>query len=273
MALLRRLGLGLLILVVLGYAGVVGGMYAFQRTLQYQNLDGPITALADTAIVGAEDVAIPVDGARINGWYEAPKAGKPLIVYYKGNSGSFSREHERYATWVQAGYGFLAFDYRGFPASPGSVSQQSILDDAVAAFDWAKAKGFPTVIWGRSLGSGPSTYVASVRDADALLLETPFLSAVNVAAERYPLLPVYWVMEDQFPVNDWIKAVTEPVLIAHGTADTTVDVSNGERLYELVPHKDSLWIVPDGTHGDLWDRGLWGQAEPFFERAEATVGR
>jgi fermentation-respiration switch protein FrsA (DUF1100 family) len=92
-------------------------------------------------------------------------------------------------------------------------------------------------------------------------------------ARTIPLLPVYWVMEDQFPVNDWIKAVTEPVLIAHGTADTTVDVSNGERLYELVPHKDSLWIVPDGTHGDLWDRGLWGQAEPFFERAEAAVGR
>lgn len=268
---LARIVIALLILVVLGYGAVVGGMYYFQRDLQYEKA-GPITALADTAIVGAEDVTIPVDGAAINGWYEAPKAGKPLIIYYKGNSGSFSREHERFATWTQAGYGFLAFDYRGFPASPGHITQQGILDDAVAAFDWAQAKGFPIVIWGRSLGSGPSTYVASVRDADALLLETPFLSAVNVAAERYPYLPVYWVMQDQFPVNDWIKDVSEPVLIAHGTADTTIDVSNGKRLYDLVPHKDELWIVQDGTHGDLWDRGIWGHAAPFFERAEVAAG-
>ncbi|MEO8685824.1 MAG: hypothetical protein ABI414_13410, partial [Devosia sp.] len=199
MRLLRRIVTGLAVLIVLGYAAVVGGMYYFQRDLQYEKT-GPITALADTAIVGAENVAIPVDGSVVNGWYEAPKAGKPLIVYYKGNAGSFTREHERYAAWTQAGYGFLAFDYRGYPASPGSISQQGILDDAVAAFDWVAAKGFPVVIWGRSLGSGPSTYVASVRDADALLLETPFLSAVNVAAERYPYLPVYWVMQDQFPV-------------------------------------------------------------------------
>lgn len=272
MRLFRRIVIGLVVLIVLGYATVVGGMYYFQRDLQYEKT-GPITALADTAIVGAAEVAIAVDGSVINGWYEAPKAGRPLIVYYKGNAGSFSREHERYATWTQAGYGFLAFDYRGFPASPGNISQKGILDDAVAAFDWAKTKGFPIVIWGRSLGSGPSTYVASVRDADALLLETPFLSAVNVAAERYPYLPVHWVMQDQFPVNDWIAKVAEPVLIAHGTADTTIDVSNGKRLYELVPHKDELWIVPGKGHADLWAAGIWDHAMPFFARAEAAAGR
>ena len=272
MKLLRRIVIGLLVVVVLAYGAVVGGMYAFQRDLQY-DAKGEITALADTPIVGASEVAIPVDGSVISGWFAPPQAGKPLIIYYKGNSGSFSGEYKRFATWTQAGYGFLAFDYRGFPASPGSISQQGILDDALAAFDWAAAKGFPVVIWGRSLGSGPSTYVASERDADALLLETPFLSAVTVAGERYPYLPVNLVMLDQFPVNQWIADVAEPVLIAHGTADKTIDVSNGKRLYELAPNQDTLWIVPDGTHGDLLDRGLWGQAEPFFERSEAAAGR
>ncbi|WDR04892.1 alpha/beta hydrolase [Devosia rhodophyticola] len=239
----RRLGLGVIVLAALAYSGVVLGMYVMQRSLQYDT-EGAITALASTTIVGAQNVAIASDGGTLAGWYAPPRPGKPLIVYYKGNSGSFSHEHERFERWSQDGYGFLAFDYRGFPASPGNVSQAGILDDAVAAFNWAKAKGFPIVIWGRSLGSGPATFVASEREADALLLETPFLSAVNVAAERYPFLPVYWVMQDQFPVNEWIAKVSEPVLIAHGTADTTIDVSNGERLYDLVPNKDELWIVP-----------------------------
>ena len=269
MKLIKRIAVGLIVLVVVLYGAAVGYMYSQQRALQY-DAKGEMTALADGGVPGAVEVSIPSDGAVINGWYAPPSAGKPVILYYKGNSGSFSAEHERFAQWAADGYGFLAFDYRGFPASPGSITQQGILDDAVAAFDWAEGKGFPIVIWGRSLGSGPSTYVASVRDADALLLETPFLSAVNVAAERYPYLPVYWVMQDQFPVNEWILNVTGPVFIGHGTADRTIDVSNGERLYQLVPNKEELWIVPDADHGDLWDRGIWSRAEPFFERAVAA---
>ena len=268
MKLLRRLLLVVVVLVVVAYAGVVGYMYVNQRALQY-DATGEITALADTALAGAEDIVMPSGDGAVHGWYQAPQAGKPLIVYYKGNSGSFSKEHERYEQFVADGYGFVAFDYRGFPASPGSISQQGILEDATTMFDWAAEKGFPLVIWGRSLGSGPSTYVASVRDAEALLLETPFLSAVTVAGERYPYLPVGLVMQDQFPVNQWIAEVSEPVLVAHGTGDVTIDVSNGERLYSLVSNPDELWIEPGAGHSDLWDRGIWGHAEPFFERAVA----
>src|SRR5690606_23355887 len=185
------------------------------------------------------------------------------------NTGSFTAEHERYEQFVADGYGFLAFDYRGFPASPGEISQDNILADALAAYDWAAATGFPLVIWGRSLGSGPPTYVASQRDAEAPGLETPSHSAGGVAAERSPYLPVYWTMQDQFPVHQWIVDVSEPVMVAHGTADVTIDVSNGERLYELVPNKDELWIEPGAGHSDLWARGIWPRAEAFFERAMA----
>lgn len=268
MKLLRRILLVLVILLVVAYAGVIGYMYVNQRALQY-DAEGPVTALAETTLTGAQDIAVPSGDGVVHGWYQAPQAGKPLIVYYKGNSGSFSKEYERYEQFVTDGYGFVAFDYRGFPASPGEISQQGILEDATVMFDWAAAKGFPLVIWGRSLGSGPSTYVASVRDAKALLLETPFLSAVTVAWERYPFLPVGLVMQDQFPVNQWIADVSEPVLVAHGTGDVTIDVSNGERLYGLVPNKDELWIEPGAGHSDLWDRGIWGHAKPFFERAMA----
>jgi fermentation-respiration switch protein FrsA (DUF1100 family) len=270
--LVRRLLLALLALVVIAYLGVLGYIYFNQRALEYFP-DGEVTELAAADIAGAEAVAIPTtDGAVVNGWYAPAQAGKPVILYYKGNSGSFSEEHARFATWVGEGYGFLAFDYRGFPMSPGEITQQHVLDDAIAAFDWLKAKQQPIVLWGRSLGTGPATYVASMREADALLLETPFLSAVTVAFERYPFLPVSLLMDDQYPVNEWIAKVDEPVFIAHGTADRTIDVSNGERLYKLVPHKYDLWIVDGADHGDLWDRGIWAKARTFFTDAEAGAG-
>lgn len=267
MKLLRRLLLALIVLIAAGYAGVVGYMYVNQRALQY-SAQGEVIALGNTAITGARDVVIDNDGGVVSGWYGPPRPGMPVIIYYKGNSKSFSEEHERYARFMADGYGFLAFDYRGFPASPGDISEANILADALAAYDWLDAEtDAPILIWGRSLGSGPATFVASQREAEALLLETPFLSAVNVAAERYPILPVGLVMQDQFRNDLWIADVSEPVLVAHGTADRTIDVTNGERLYALAPNPDELWIVDGADHSDLWDAGIWDRARPFFTRA------
>lgn len=270
---LGRIAIGVGIVAVLAYAMVLGAMYFFQRDFQYDR-GGRLFALSETSLAQAEQVSIPgADGAVVTGWYQPPTAGKPLIVYFRGNAQSFSREHQRYEAFVADGYGFLAFDYRGFPGSPGEVSEANILADGLAAYDWAAAKGFPIVLWGRSLGSGPATYVASLRDADALLLETPFDSAVSVAADRYWFLPVGLLMADQFPVDTWIRNVAEPVYVAHGTADSTIGVRHGERVYALAPNPDELWIEPGAGHSEMWEHGLWERAKGFFARAEAKLGR
>jgi fermentation-respiration switch protein FrsA (DUF1100 family) len=273
MKILRRLLIAIVVVAVVGYIAALGALYFKQRDLQYDNV-GPMTALAAVKVPQAMAVAIPTtDNATINGWYEAPAAGKPVILFYKGNSGSFTEEHERYEAWAADGYGFLAFDYRGFPASPGAITQQHVLDDAVSAYDWLKAKGFHIVVWGRSLGSGPATYTASVRNPDALLLETPFLSAVDVAMDRYWYMPVGLLMFDQFPVKEWILKVKAPVYVAHGTNDHTIDVHHGRAVYDLVPNKYGLWIVDGADHGDLWKRGIWDKAKTFFSDAENGVGK
>jgi fermentation-respiration switch protein FrsA (DUF1100 family) len=268
-----RIPIGIVVLLALGYAGVCVYFYMEQRSLQYERA-GAITALGDTSLSGAEVVSIPTgDGQVLSGWYEAPRPGKPLIVYYRGNSGSFTREHQRYEAFVADGYGFVAFDYRGFPGSPGELTQGHLLADALAAFDWAKAKGFPLVVWGRSLGSGAASYVMSQREADALWLETPYLSFVRIGLDHYPYLPVGLLLSDQYPQEQWIKEVTEPVFVAHGTADRTIAVYEAQALYELVPNKAGLWIEPGADHDDLWGRGEWEKARGFFADEEGKLGR
>ncbi|WIJ26023.1 alpha/beta hydrolase [Devosia sp. RR2S18] len=269
MKIVRGVFLGIIVLVAVAYFGAVAYMYFNQRALQYSPT-GELTALDATRLTQAEEVIVPSGDEQVTAWYHPPAANMPVIVYYKGNAGSFTSEYERFEQWVADGYGFVAFDYRGFPASPGVISEVAILKDAIAVYDFAAAKGFPLVIWGWSLGTGPATYVASQREAEALLLETPFLSAVSVAHERYPILPTRWVMQDQFRSNEWIQEVEEPVLVAHGTGDRTIDVSNGERLYDLAPNPDELWIVPGAGHNQLWDSGIWAKADAFFQRSLAA---
>jgi fermentation-respiration switch protein FrsA (DUF1100 family) len=267
----RRILIGIVAVALVAYLLVLGYLYVKQRDLEYAP-GGEVLALSATALAGATAVTIPTaNGETVAGWYEAPQDGKPLIVYFHGNAENFTQEHARYEAFAADGYGFLAFDYRGFPASPGVLDQQNVLADSLAAFDWAAEQGAgPIGLWGRSLGSGPATYVAGLRQADALLLETPFLSAVSVAAERYPYLPVALLMADQYPVEQWIAGVEEPVFVAHGTADRTIGVSHGERVHALAPNKDELWIEPGADHSDLWARGIWERAKAFFGRAEAA---
>lgn len=270
MKLLRRILVGIAVFVVAAYAGICGYLYVFQRDIQYDR-DGKLLALSETSLTNAEVVTIPTaGGSTVTGWYAPPAPGKPVILYYRGNSGSFSREHERYEAFVASGYGFLSFDYRGFPGSPGELTQDNVLADSLAAFDWLAAKGDPILLWGRSLGSGPAAYVASLREADALLLETPFLSAVAVAADRYFFLPVGLLMKDQYPVDHWMADVDEPVLVAHGTADRTIAYYHGERVYGLAKHPVGIWIEPNADHDQLWARGLWPRAEAFFAAVEAA---
>jgi uncharacterized protein len=266
---LRRVAVFVVVVVVLGYAGACAYMYVNQRNFQYAP-EGKFLDLGETLLTTAEVVAIPTsNNERIRGWYAPPQPGKPVIVYYKGNAESFSDEHVRYEQFVADGFGFLAFDYRGFPASPGTLNQENVLKDAIAAFAFAQNNGFPLVIWGRSLGSGPATYVASQRDAKALLLETPFDSAVAVAKDRYWFLPVDLIMQDTYRVDQWILDVTEPVFVGHGTADKTIGYQHGLRTYELAPNKAEFWTVEGAGHSDLWKAGIWAKAKPFFEAAVA----
>lgn len=268
---IKRIAIGLVALAVILYGGFVVALYVLQRDFQYDRT-GRMFALSETALTDATQlVSIPsADGSVLAGWYQPPGDGKPVILYFRGNAQSFSREHERYEQFVADGYGFLAFDYRGFPGSPGEITEANILADGLAAYDWLAEKGYPIVLWGRSLGSGPATWVAREREAGALFLETPFDSAVSVAADRYGFVPVGLLMHDQFPVDQWIRDVTEPVYVAHGTADATILVYHGERLYSLAPNPKGIWIEEGADHGDLWDRGIWSRARAFFEETAGS---
>jgi fermentation-respiration switch protein FrsA (DUF1100 family) len=269
---IKRILIGISAAAVVVYLGFIVALYVLQRDFQYDRT-GRMFDLSETALTADTTlVSIPsADGSVLAAWYQPPEEGRPVILYFRGNAQSFSREHPRYERWTEDGYGFLAFDYRGFPGSPGEVTEANILADGLAAYDWLKEKGFGIVIWGRSLGSGPATWVAREREADALFLETPFDSAVAVAADRYGFVPVGLLMHDQFRVDEWIKGVTEPVFVAHGTADTTVLTYHGQRVYDLAPNPRGIWIEEGAGHADLWDRGLWDKARVFFEETSGAV--
>ena len=266
----RRVILWGLAFVVSLYLGAIFFLLKNQRVMQYTP-GTEFLSLSEVDLPGARLVNMPVDDLiNVRGWFVEPAQGKPIIVYFKGNEGSFSEDSYRYRAMSDLGYGVLAFDYRGFPMSPGEITEQGILEDSLAAFDFAALQGAPVVLWGRSLGSGAAVYVASLREAEAVVLESPYTATVDVAAERYPIFPVHNLMKDQFLSREWIGDVDEPIFVAHGTQDTTIPVHHGKNLFGMAPNGKEIWIVEGGTHGSLWGDGILDKADSFYQREQSA---
>lgn len=256
--------LSVVVVLVVLYGAALSYLYVKQREFFFFP-QGEVTALSDIEL-DAKEITLPTsEGETVNGWYGAPQEGMPIIVYMKGNTGSFTGEFERFQSFMNDGYGFVAVDYRGFPISPGEITQEHVLADALAAYDFAAAQGAPVIVWGWSLGGSPAVYVSSQRDPIAVVLETPFYSAESLAQERYPFAPIGLLMKDKFPSNEWVVNIKAPVFLAHGTIDDTVPMTQGQRLYELVPNKGGIWIEEGANHNSMWERGIWERAKAFFK--------
>ena len=73
-------------------------------------------------------------------------------------------------------------------ARRGKPTEQGLLDDGAAAYDFAAARYAPARIvpWGYSLGSGVAIAVATTQPVGGVVLEAPYTSIVDVAAGAYP---------------------------------------------------------------------------------------
>ena len=91
------------------------------------------------------------------------------------------------------------------------------------------------VLYGRSVGSGPSCWLARKtalegNSVGGLVLHSPFASVYRVVCNVG-----FTMMGDKFPNIDNIKEVSCPVFICHGRDDEVVPFAHGMALHNAVP--------------------------------------
>jgi hypothetical protein len=253
---------------VVAYAGLCGVVYTAQRSLVFPKLADHVTA-AEAGFAEAQEVALQTsDGERLVAWYVAPKADKPLFIYFHGNGDTLNWRVGRDRSLVADGNGLLAVSYRGYEGSTGSPSEDGLHLDAEAAYAFAADHVAPDriVVWGHSLGTGVAVALAAERQIAALVLEAPYTSIADIAAMNFPYLPVRWLLKDQFH-SDWhIANVTAPVLVFHGDKDDTIPISFGQRLYSLIKSPKCFVRFADGGHVDLDDGKVLASVREFIKR-------
>ena len=165
----------------------------------------------------------------------------------------------------------LAYDYPGYGRSAGRATEETTCQAIRSAWQYLLAQGTPrnsVVIVGRSVGSGPSTRLASEVEPAGLVLIAPFTSAFEVA------FPVKLFPADRFRNIDLIGGIASPLLVIHGRQDEVIPFSHGERIIEASgATRKKLLAIEDAGHNDLFE--IRGQeiieAVAAFAR-QVTVG-
>jgi uncharacterized protein len=254
-----RILAGTIGLLVLGYGLICGYMYVNQDALLYMTNRSPEAAVPDDLHLKQRTLVSP-DGAAFRIWFSAPEAGKPIMLFLHGQGASLIDGRYRYRRMQAKGVGYLALDYRGFGGMQGKPSEAGLYADALTAYDFLIAQGYKPdqiVIHGHSLGSGVATWLATQRAAKLLILEAPFTAAVDVGAERYPFLPVNFLMRDKFFSRERMKAIHMPVLIVHGDRDSVVPFVHGQRLYALTNPPKRFVRMKGSDHSTLTKEGVY----------------
>jgi uncharacterized protein len=258
------------ILVVCLYLGVAVYLYYAQRSLMYFP-ETIRTTPAQAGLPEAEEVTLTAaDGVDTIAWHVPPRDGKPVILYFHGNGGALRYRADRYRALTQDGTGLVALSYRGYGGSSGRPSEAGLIEDARAAYAFA-AERYPEgrlVLWGESLGTGVAVALAAEKKVARLVLESPYLSTVAIAASAYPFVPVRFLVKDQFRSDLRIRNVTAPVLIVHGDRDTVVPIESGEQLYALITGPKRFLRVAGAGHEDLGMRTVEAAKAFMAERFE-----
>ncbi|KAM9381008.1 protein ABHD12B [Phaethornis superciliosus] len=190
-------------------------------------------------------------------WYEEALGDThPIIIYLHGNGGTRAASHriQFLKAMGAADFHILALDYRGYGDSSGHPTESGLTTDALALYDWAKARSGNSSIlfWGHSLGTGVATNTARKLQEErgvqvgAVILESPYTN-IREAAAHIPVTLIYrqfpgfeYLLLDSLALNNMffksdenVKVLACPLLLLHAEDDTVVPLHLGRKLFKM----------------------------------------
>eukprot|EP01035_Chromulina_nebulosa_P037354 gene37354-50407_t len=263
------------VVAIVLYVAAGIALYSLQRSLIF---------IGDRTDLDPAEAGVPAakvhrlktdDGVDLTAWVLDGR-GPYVIIYFHGNGAALSGRADRIEQLAGLGPSVLAIDYRGYGGSSGAPSEQGLKRDADAAYAFAVKLGFAAdhvILYGESLGTGVAVDLAARRPVAGVILDAPFSALVDVAADRYWMFPVRWLLKDTFRSDRVVSKITAPILILHGRDDSVVPLRYGQRLSHLAGDRSSFVVVEDGGHVVLGTLQGFAQARDWLRRHFADLTR
>jgi len=228
------------------------------RVLQGVVFVPPPPRLDAQVIALTRDIPSESEAYRIPAIHIAYPGSRTVIVYSHGNGedlASVCAWCQEFSTRLRVDV--VAWDYCGYGMhlihrDNTTASENNVKSDILAVMEHT-ARTLPDkrmVLYGRSLGSGPTLYGAA-RDTSGrvqgIIVESGFLTCIKTVLNTSWTAPF-----DMFRNEHEILGCSMPTLIVHGTHDRVVPFAHGKQLHALAPNawKTGVWIE-NGTHNNL----------------------
>lgn len=195
---------------------------------------------------------IEVPGARLSALHFRAPGNKGLIFFLHGNAGNLDTWLPDTSLYRQAGFDVFMLDYRGFGKSTSHIQSEAQLHaDVIAAWNSVAPEyaGRPIVLYGRSLGTGLATRLATQVHADQLILVSPYASFVRLGREHFPWVPSF-VTRYKLRTDQWLSNVQIPTVMIAGGRDELVRPDHAIALKTLRPDARLVMIEAAG-HLDI----------------------
>jgi len=177
---------------------------------------------------------------------------KGLVFYLHGNAGNLISWGHIAPQFIDNNYDLLIIDYRGYGKSTGKLSEKTLFSDGQFIYNQIKKdyKEDNIIIYGRSIGTGIATYLASNNKPKQLILEAPSYNMIDLAKKFYPWFPKFLI---RYPLRTdrYIKNVDCPIFIFHGTIDNIIYYKSSLKLKQFFKDTDKLFLIKGGNHNDL----------------------
>lgn len=208
------------------------------------------------------------DGLTLHGWFVPRPAdahgAERVVLFFHGNTGNISDCINTLEMFHRLGLSTFIFDYRGYGRSQGSPTEQGTYDDAEAAWIYLlRDRGFKSeniIMLGRSLGAAIASAQAARHTPGALVIESTFTSAPELAAELFRYVPARHMSRYKYSVRENISNTHCPVMIVHSSEDEVIPFHHGKRLYEAA-NEPKAFLEIEGPH----DQGFYTTGQRYTE--------
>ena len=203
-----------------------------------------------------EEVSFDMEaGGYINGLHFKVPNARGVVYYLKGNSKSVKGWGKFAKDFVSKGYDFFMVDYRGMGKSSGRRTEATLYNDAQHIYQWLEEKYGEAhiVLYGRSMGSGIATRLASWNKPKMLILDSPYFSFLYQVKRYGFILPLRWLLKYQIRTDQFIRKVSCPIFIFHGKKDRLIPYKQSEMLQREAPKNVKLFSVETAGHNNLPD--------------------
>jgi pimeloyl-ACP methyl ester carboxylesterase len=247
----------LIVLLLLGgtYIAICVLAFLFQKRLTFFP-ERRLEMTPARAGLEFEDVFFEAeDGVRLHGWFVPAASERGTVLFFHGNAGNISHRVDTLRLLHDLRLSILAFDYRGYGRSSGSISEAGTRADARAAWRYlVQERGVApqsTLLFGRSLGAAVAIELATKVQPAGVIAESAFTSIADMATHAYPWLPVRWLLRMQFDSREHVRNLRVPKLFVHSRDDDIVPFDMGWRLYAAAA--DPKWFLEiQGSHNEGW---------------------